>query len=193
MPHRPAFESVDAYIASFPPDVQAILQRLRSTVREAAQEAREVISYKMPAFKLHGILLYFAAFTNHIGLYPPVSGDPGLQRALARYTGPKGNLRFPLDEPIPYRLIARIAKLRVRQDRAKARAGGSRSRQKTRAITMADDELRNNGARTTHPGPYSGVTVHARTHPRRRVRQVLAGVTWPRGPAGRRSRQGRQS
>ena len=125
---RPTFGSVDAYIASFPPHVEAILQRIRATVREAAPEAHEVISYKMPAFRQHGILLYFAAFTNHIGLYPPISGDPILERALARYAGPKGNLRFSLEEPIPYRLIARIAKLRVRQDQAKAKARRSRSR-----------------------------------------------------------------
>jgi len=128
MAPRPTFESIDAYIASFPSDVQAILRRIRSTVHEAAPEAQEVISYKMPAFRQHGILLYFAAFKSHIGLYPPVSGDPALERALARYAGPKGNLRFPLDEPIPYQLIARIAKLRVRQDQAKAKASRSRSR-----------------------------------------------------------------
>ncbi len=122
MAPRPTLPSVDAYIAAFPADVQKILQRIRLTIHEAAPEAQEVISYKMPAFRLRGILLYFAAFAHHVGLYPPITGDPALQRALAPYAGPKGNLRFPLREPIPYELIARIAKLRVRQDRERAEA-----------------------------------------------------------------------
>jgi uncharacterized protein YdhG (YjbR/CyaY superfamily) len=76
----------------------------------------------MPAFKQHGILVYFAAWKKHIGFYPPISGDEALEKDLARYAGPKGNLQFPLDEPIPYDLIERIAKLRVEQDAAKAAA-----------------------------------------------------------------------
>jgi len=79
----------------------------------------------MPAFRLHSILVYFAAFKHHVGLYPPVSGDAALERAVAPYAGPKGNLRFPLDEPIPFELIERIARLRLKQDLAKA---GARSR-----------------------------------------------------------------
>ena len=76
----------------------------------------------MPAFKQHGILVYFAAWKQHIGLYPPISGDKALEKAVARYAGPKGNLQFPLDEPMPYDLIERIVKLRVKQDSAKAAA-----------------------------------------------------------------------
>ena len=76
----------------------------------------------MPAFKQHGILVYYAAWKQHIGLYPPISGDAAIEKAVARYAGPKGNLQFPLDEPIPYKLIERIVKLRVRQDAAKAAA-----------------------------------------------------------------------
>jgi uncharacterized protein YdhG (YjbR/CyaY superfamily) len=110
---------VDAYIAKFPPDVRAILKHVRATIRRAAPAAKEVISYKMPAFKQHGILVYFAAWEKHIGLYPPITGDKALEKAAARYAGPKGNLQFPLDEPIPYRLIERIAKLRVKQDQDK--------------------------------------------------------------------------
>jgi uncharacterized protein YdhG (YjbR/CyaY superfamily) len=113
---------VDAYISSLPPDVQAILQRIRSIVHKVAPQAQEAIGYGMPAFRLHGILLYFAAFRHHIGLYPPVSGDAALERAVAPYAGPKGNLRFPLDEPIPFELIERIARLRLKQDLAKAGA-----------------------------------------------------------------------
>jgi len=112
--------SVDEYIASFPPEVQAVLQRVRQVVREAAPEAREVISYRMPALKQNGVLVYFAAFKGHIGLYPPVAGDAPLRKAIAPYAGEKGNLRFRLDRPIPYELIARITKLRAKQDAAKA-------------------------------------------------------------------------
>ena len=85
-------------------------------------EAKETISYQMPAFKQHGILVYFAAWKKHVGLYPPISGDKALEKALAKYAGPKGNLQFPLDEPIPYDLIEQIVKLRVKQDLAKAAA-----------------------------------------------------------------------
>ncbi len=113
---------IDGYISQFPADVQAVLQNVRETIRHAAPEAKETISYMMPAFKQHGILVYFAAWAKHIGMYPPVSGDKTLERAIARYAGPKGNLQFPLDEPIPYDLIERIVKLRVKQDAAKATA-----------------------------------------------------------------------
>jgi uncharacterized protein YdhG (YjbR/CyaY superfamily) len=114
--------SIDEYIAAFSPEVQAILERIRSTIRKAAPEAQETISYKIPAFTLNGILVYFAAFKQHIGLYPPVKGDARLERAIAPYAGEKGNLRFPLDQPIPYGLIERIVKLRVKQNLEKAAA-----------------------------------------------------------------------
>jgi uncharacterized protein YdhG (YjbR/CyaY superfamily) len=115
-------KDIDEYIACFPADVRAILERVRTTISKAAPEAKETISYQMPAFKQHGILVYFAAWKEHIGLYPPVSGDKALEKAVARYAGPKGNLQFPLDEPIPYDLIERIVRLRVKQDLAKAAA-----------------------------------------------------------------------
>lgn len=115
-------KDIDSYISQFPADVQKILERVRTTISEAAPEAKETISYQMPALKLHGILVYFAAWKNHIGLYPPVSGDRAIEKAIAPYAGPKGNLQFPLDSPIPYDLISRIVKLRVKQDSAKAAA-----------------------------------------------------------------------
>lgn len=111
--------TIDDYIASAPAEVQPILERIRATVRKAAPDAEETISYRMPAFKQHGILLYFAAFKHHIGLYPPVRGDAALVKALAPYAGEKGNLRFPLDRRIPYGLIAKIVKLRLKQNMAK--------------------------------------------------------------------------
>ena len=112
--------SISEYISAFPPSVRAILGRIRQTVRNTAPAAQETISYRMPAFRLDGILLYFAAFKSHIGIYPPVSGDPSLERALSPYAGPKGNLKFPLDQPLPYDLIARIVTLRVKQQATKA-------------------------------------------------------------------------
>src|SRR5271170_6212389 len=113
-------EDIDGYISQFPADVQAILQKVRTTISTAAPEAKETISYLMPAFKLHGMLVYFAAWEKHIGLYPPISGDQTLEKAVARYAGPQGNLQFPLDEPIRYDLIERIVNLRVKQDTAMA-------------------------------------------------------------------------
>jgi len=112
--------TIDDYIEACPRNVQSILQRIRRIVQDAAPEAVEVISYRMPAFKLNGIIIYFAAFKNHIGIFPPITGDPKLVKALAKYAGPKGNLRFPLDAPIPYGLIKRVILHRVKQLRAKA-------------------------------------------------------------------------
>ncbi len=113
-------KNMDEYIEGFSPAVRTILKKIRATIRRNAPEAQEVISYRMPAFKLNGILLFFAGFKNHIGIYPPVSGDAKLQKALTPYAGPKGNLRFPIDQPIPYDLIERIVKLRVKQNLAMA-------------------------------------------------------------------------
>ncbi len=107
--------TIDDYIAGQPARAQKILRRVRQVIRDTAPEAEELISYRMPAFRQGGILVYFAAFTQHIGLYPPVRGDLKLEEAVAPYAGEKGNLRFPLDEPIPYDLIRRIVKFRVRQ------------------------------------------------------------------------------
>lgn len=132
MPKPSAFKDIDGYISQFPAEVQAILEKVRATIRRAAPVANEVISYQMPAFRQHGILVYFAAWKKHIGLYPPISGDRDLEKAVARDAGPKGNLQFPLDEPIPYDLIERIVKLRVKQDVAKAEARRKKKSQTSR-------------------------------------------------------------
>src|SRR5688572_18348210 len=113
---------IDGYISQFPADVQALLEKVREAISHAAPDAKETISYQMPAFRQHGILVYFAAWKKHVGLYPPISGDKALEEEVARYAGPKGNLQFPLDEPMPLDLIERIVKLRVKQDSAKAAA-----------------------------------------------------------------------
>ena len=122
-------KDIDSYISQFPAEVQTILEKVRATIRQAAPEAKETISYLMPAFKQHGILVYFAAWEKHIGMYPPLSGNKTLEKAIARYAGPKGNLQFPVDEPIPYDLIERIVKLRLRQDSANAAARRKKRKQ----------------------------------------------------------------
>jgi uncharacterized protein YdhG (YjbR/CyaY superfamily) len=120
-------KDIDAYIATFPRQVQTLLTRVRRTIRAAAPKATEVISYNMPAFKQHGILVYFAGFKSHIGLYPPVRGDAALEKAVAKYAGPKGNLKFPYDAPLPLALIARIVRFKVKQDLARQSAKQRRS------------------------------------------------------------------
>lgn len=112
----------EEYADAFPPRVRTILRKIRATIREAVPDAEERISYRMPAFKLNRDIAYFAAFKHHIGFYPPVRGNEALQKAVARYSGPKGNLQFPLDEPIPYALIARIVKSHAKLDRESAKA-----------------------------------------------------------------------
>jgi uncharacterized protein YdhG (YjbR/CyaY superfamily) len=119
MPTKVVPRTADEYVATFAPDIQTILNKIRQTVKAAVPEAEETISYGMPAFKLKGVLVYFAAFKKHIGLFPPVRGDESLMRAVRPYAGPKGNLQFPLGKPIPYALIRRIVKIRVSTPKAK--------------------------------------------------------------------------
>jgi uncharacterized protein YdhG (YjbR/CyaY superfamily) len=108
--------AVDEYIAKFPKDVQAVLQKIRQTIHEAAPEASETISYQMPAFKLNGKnLVYFAAWKKHIGFYATPSGNEAFKKELARYKGAKGSVQFPLDEPMPFDLIKKIVKFRIQE------------------------------------------------------------------------------
>ena len=113
---------VDAYIAGFPKPVQARLKKVRSAIRRAVPRATEVISYRIPAYKLHGIVVFFAGFKGHIGLFPPVRGNGALVKAVKKFAGPKGNLRFPHDEPLPLPLISRIVRHQAKQDLARAAA-----------------------------------------------------------------------
>ena len=96
--------------------MQALLKKVRRTIRAAAPKATEVISYRIPAYRQNGMLVYFAGFKSHIGLYPPVRGNAALEKAVAKYAGPKGNLQFPYDEPLPLALITRIVRHKVKQD-----------------------------------------------------------------------------
>jgi len=108
MTDRPKFASIDDYIASASADVRDILKKIRRIAAATVPGATETIGYQMPAFKLRKVFFYFAAFKNHIGIFPPVKGDAELQNALLPYRGEKGNLKFPLGEPIPYDLIERV-------------------------------------------------------------------------------------
>jgi uncharacterized protein YdhG (YjbR/CyaY superfamily) len=108
------FETIDEYIKTFPKDVQTILGKMRQTIRRAAPEAEETISYQIPTFKLNGnSIAHFAAFKKHIGLYPPAPGV--FKKEVSAYEGPKGNLRFPTDKPIPYDLVTRIVLFRKKE------------------------------------------------------------------------------
>ncbi len=110
---------VDSYIASFPKDQQVLLRKVRRVIRAAAPKAQEVISYNIPAYRQNGMLVYFAGFKHHIGLYPPVRGNAALEKAVAKYAGPKGNLRFSHDAPLPLALITRIVRYKVKQNKPK--------------------------------------------------------------------------
>lgn len=113
-------ENIDEYIACYPVDIQIILQQLRSAIKKAAPGALEVISYGMPAFKLNGILVWFATYAKHIGLYPTASGTEVFKKELAKYKSAKGSVQFPLNEPLPLKLITEIVKFRVAENLHKA-------------------------------------------------------------------------
>lgn len=115
--------TVDEYIASFPVETRKLLQAVRSTVLAAVPHGEERISYKMPAVFSSGVVVYYAAFKSHIGLYPPVS-DPVVRAKVAKYAGPKGNLQFPYTEPLPLRLIAQVAKARLAANLGRSTARG---------------------------------------------------------------------
>jgi uncharacterized protein YdhG (YjbR/CyaY superfamily) len=113
------FETIDEYIATFPRDVQDILEEIRRTIQESAPNAKEAISYQMPTFKLNGNLVHFASFKNHIGFFPTPSGISRFKKELSHYETSKGTVRFPLNEPIPFDLIRKIVKYRVKENLAK--------------------------------------------------------------------------
>jgi uncharacterized protein YdhG (YjbR/CyaY superfamily) len=106
--------TIDDYIAGCSTEAQKILQKIRRIVRSVAPEAEERISYRMPAFALNGMLIYFAAFKTHIGIFPPVKGNAKFQRDTVAYRGPKGNFKFPLESP-PYELIERLVGFRLKE------------------------------------------------------------------------------
>ena len=119
---RKQFKTIDEYIEAFPADVQHILERMRKTIKQAAPESVEAISYQMPTFKLNGKnLVHFAAFKKHIGFYPIPSGIEAFKEELSPYRQGKGSVQFPTEKPIPYDLVERIVKYRAKENLALVR------------------------------------------------------------------------
>jgi uncharacterized protein YdhG (YjbR/CyaY superfamily) len=120
---RTAPKDIDDYIAGFPPEVQERLQKVRATIKKAAPDGEETISYQIPTFKLHGYyLIYFAGFEKHISVYPVPRGAPEFQEDLAAYKGGKGTMQIPHGQPIPFDLITRIVNYRAEENKARAAA-----------------------------------------------------------------------
>lgn len=117
-----SLNSVDGYIAEFPPAVREQLEKLRALIQKNAPKAEEVISYKMPAYKLDGMLVYFAGYEKHIGFYPMPSAIAAFRKELAVYKSAKGSVQFPVDKPLPVKLITAMVKFRVQENLAKAKA-----------------------------------------------------------------------
>ena len=123
---KAAPKDIDEYIAGFPNDVQEILEKIRMTIRNAAPYAEEIIKYQMPTFTLNGNLVHFGAFKKHIGFYPVPRGIETFKDELSAYEGEKSTVRFPLDKPIPFDLISKIVKFRVKKNLERAEAKGKK-------------------------------------------------------------------
>jgi uncharacterized protein YdhG (YjbR/CyaY superfamily) len=113
---KPEIKDAAEYIAFFPASTQKLLKQLRTTIRKAAPVAEEVISYQMPAYKFHGVLVYFAAYEHHIGFYPGASGIANFQKEIAGYKHAKGSVQFPLDKPLPLELVKQIVAFRIQEN-----------------------------------------------------------------------------
>ena len=123
MSTKTAPKTIDEYIAAFPKGIQEVLEKIRKTIRKAAPAAEETIKYEMPTFTLNGNLIYFAAFKKHIGLYSaPRTGTEKFKKELSAYQGAKGSVKFPLDKPIPFDLIGKIVRIRVKENLERAKA-----------------------------------------------------------------------
>ena len=109
-------KNFEEYVIGFPESTQLLLEQLRATIKKAAPLAEEVISYGMPAFKLHGMLVWYAAFSKHIGFYPRASGIEAFKKELSIYKGATGSVQFPLDKPLPLGLISKIVKFRLKEN-----------------------------------------------------------------------------
>ncbi len=143
-------KNTDAYIAQFPEAVQALLQQVRSTIKAAAPHAEEVISYQMPAFKYHGILVYFAAWKNHIGFYPASSVIHVLKNKLQNYLVSKGTIQFPFNAPLPLDLITEIVKLRVLENEEKI-ATKKKAKQAINNTSLSAEALMNTNKKIPKP------------------------------------------
>jgi uncharacterized protein YdhG (YjbR/CyaY superfamily) len=126
---KAGFRSIDEYIATFPKDIQKILEELRETIRTAAPEAREKISYQIAAFELNGRnLVHFAGWKKHIAMYPIPSGTAAFNKEVSKYVDGKGTLRFPIDKPLPLKLISKVVKLRIADNLEKAEIKSSKKK-----------------------------------------------------------------
>lgn len=144
MPTKPsAVTTVDAYIDRLPSTTQAVMNRVRALVHEVAPDVVERISYQIPAFMLRTTLVYLGAFKAHISIFPPVR-DAAIQRRAARYANVKGNLSFPLDEPMPYPLIKAVIQARLREHQADERAKGAKV-DKVKVAKASERPVRNRG------------------------------------------------
>lgn len=114
--NKVGFVTMDEYIVTFPEEIQKILEELRATIKAAAPDAEEKISYQMPTFALKGNLVHFAAYKNHIGFYPTSTGIRAFKKELSIYEGAKGSVQFPIDKPLPLKLITKIVKFRVAEN-----------------------------------------------------------------------------
>lgn len=115
-------KDIDEYIASYPKETQKLLKQIRATIQKTAPKAEEIISYSMPAFKLNGMLVWFAAYAKHIGFYPGASGIAAFKKELSIYKGAKGSVQFPLDKPLPIGIISKIVKFKIFENLQKAKA-----------------------------------------------------------------------
>ena len=121
-------KNIDEFIAGYPEDVQKVLKKVRATIRKAAPKAEETINYGIPTFTLNGNLVHFSGFKTHIGFYPTPSGIEKFKKELSKYESAKGSVKFPLDQPIPYDLIAKIVKFRVEENLKKTAAKGKKKK-----------------------------------------------------------------
>lgn len=149
MDRKSAAGSVDAYIERFPQDTQALLKKMRTTIRKAAPQAEEKISYGIPTFALNGNLVHFAAFRQHIGFFPGADGIAAFRKDISAYKWAKGSVQFPFGKPLPLPLVSRITRFRVKQNLAKAtKKGASKARKKT----AKNEVIRPAPVRTRPPG-----------------------------------------
>jgi uncharacterized protein YdhG (YjbR/CyaY superfamily) len=131
MKKRTTATSIDEYVALYPPDVQARLEKIRATIRKAAPQAIERISYQIPTFSQCGNLVHFAAYEHHIGFYPGASAVKHFRKEIAAYDSAKGSVQLPLNRPIPFGLITRVVKFRLKENLAKYASPAAKRSKKT--------------------------------------------------------------
>ncbi|HET6996889.1 MAG TPA: DUF1801 domain-containing protein [Chitinophagaceae bacterium] len=128
----PPAKTVDEYIQRYPVAIQPVLQKIRKTIKKTAPAAKEVISYNIPGYMYHGMLIYFAAFKTHISVYPAPRSNAAFKKELSGYKGGKGTVQFPIGDPIPFDLITRITQFRIKDNEeraaAKEKKGGTKAK-----------------------------------------------------------------